>query len=172
VVALLFAAGGAAAAWFGAPWLRPGVVIVTSDPPGLDVSLDGQRTGQLTPAALENVILSRPHTISVEGPRVKDLSAPLPLRPGALVGRVHLQVQSSVGSLVIDSIPPGAQVVVDDQPAGKTPATIPDLRLDQRHRIDLVLAGHEIDQFVVLPEKDGVRFTRRLTKAEPKGKAP
>ena len=48
-------------------------------------------------------------------------------------------------------------------------------RITGRRRLregDLVLAGHEIDQFVVLPEKDGVRFTRRLSRVEPKGKAP
>ena len=28
--------------------------------------------------------------------------------------------------------------------------------------MDLVLAGYEIDQFVVLPEKDGTRFVRKL----------
>jgi hypothetical protein len=49
---------------------------------------------------------------------------------------------------------------------------IPGIRLDQRHRVDLSLPGHEIDQFVVLPEKDGVRFNRRLSKLDPKGKAP
>jgi serine/threonine protein kinase len=173
VLALLFGAGGAAGVWFGAPWLRPGVVLVTSNPAGLEISLDGQKTGQVTPAALESVLLSRPHAIAVAGSAVKEVSASVPMRPGELVARVHLEVQSSVGSLVIDSIPPGAQVVLDDRPAGKTPATVADLRLDQRHRIDLVLPGHEIDQFVVLPEKDGVRFTRRLTaRAEPKGKAP
>jgi hypothetical protein len=173
VLALGFGIAGAAAGFFGAPWLRPGVVLVTSDPPGLEVSLDGQRSGQLTPAALEGVLLSRPHTVTLAGPHVKEVSAPVAERPGELVARVHVKVESSLGALVIDSVPQGAEVTVDDRPAGKTPATVPDLRLDQRHRIDLVLAGHEIDQFVVLPEKDGVRFTRRLiTKAEPKGKAP
>jgi hypothetical protein len=169
---LLLCAAGAAGFHFGAPWLRPGVVVVTSEPSGLEVALDGQRTGQVTPAVLENVLLSRPHLISVAGARTKEVSAPVPVRAGELVARVHLKVESSVGSLVVESIPPGAEVVLDDRPAGRTPATIPEVRLDQRHRIDLVLAGHEIDQFVVLPEKDGVRFTRRLSRAEPKAKAP
>ena len=39
--------------------------------------------------------------------------------------------------------------------------------MDQRHRIDLTLPGHEIDQFVVLPEKDGARFSRKLLTAQP-----
>jgi hypothetical protein len=34
--------------------------------------------------------------------------------------------------------------------------------VDERHRIDLSLPGHDVDQFVVLPEKDGDRFVRKL----------
>jgi hypothetical protein len=34
--------------------------------------------------------------------------------------------------------------------------------VDERHRIDLTLPGHDVDQFVVLPEKDGNRFVRKL----------
>jgi hypothetical protein len=72
----------------------------------------------------------------------------------------------------VESIPPGAELTLDDQPAGRTPATLSGIRLDQRHRIDLELPGYDIDQFVFLPEKDGLRFTRRLAKLDPRGKPP
>ncbi len=42
-------ASGAVAYHFGAPWLRPGVVVVTSEPQGLEVLLDGQHTGTAHP---------------------------------------------------------------------------------------------------------------------------
>jgi len=172
LVGLVLAVAGAAGFHLGAPWLRPGVVVVTSDPQGLEVTLDGQRTGQLTPAVLDNVLLSRPHAVSVSGQAVREVGAQLAPRPGELVARVHLKVESTLGTLTVESVPPGAEVALDDKPAGRTPAVIPGVRLDQRHRVDLTLLGHEIDQFVVLPEKDGVRFTRRLSKLDPKGKAP
>jgi hypothetical protein len=172
LVGLVLAVAGAAGFHLGAPWLRPGVVVVTSDPQGLEVTLDGQRTGQLTPAVLDNVLLSRPHAVSVSGQAVREVGAQLTPRPGELVARVHLKVESTIGSLTVESVPPGAEIALDDKPAGRTPAVIPGVRLDQRHRVDLTLPGHEIDQFVVLPEKDGIRFARRLSKLEPKGKAP
>ncbi len=172
VVGLLLAAGGVAGYHFGAPWLRPGVVVVTSEPAGLEVTLDGQKTGQLTPAVLEGILLSRRHTVAVAGAGVRAASAQTALRPGELVARVHLKVESTIGVITVESLPPGAEIVLDDRPAGRTPATLSGVRLDQRHRVDLVLPGHDIDQFVVLPEKDGVRFTRRLTKLDPKGKPP
>ncbi len=86
---------------------------------------------------------------------MREVSAPIPRLPGQLVARVHVKVESSVGAVTIESVPAGADIVLDDKPAGHTPITIGDVRLDQRHRVDLILAGHEIDQFVVLPEKDG-----------------
>lgn len=173
LLGLVLAAGGAAAFHFGAPWLRPGIVLVTSEPPGLEVSLDGQKMPQLTPAVIEDVFLAEPHTVTVSGPRVKEVSAAVPRQPGKLVARVHLRLESTLGAITVESIPSGAELVIDGRPVGRTPATLEALRIDERHRIDLVLVGHEIDQFVVLPEKDGRRFVRRLTRLDPRGaKAP
>jgi serine/threonine protein kinase len=173
LLGLVLAAGGAAAFHFGAPWLRPGIVLVTSEPPGLEVSLDGQKMPQLTPAVIEDVFLAEPHTVTVSGPRVKEVSAAVPRQPGRLVARVHLRLESTLGAITVESIPSGAELVIDGRPVGRTPATLEALRIDERHRIDLVLVGHEIDQFVVLPEKDGRRFVRRLTRLDPRGaKAP
>jgi serine/threonine protein kinase len=170
---LLLAAGGAAAAHFGSPWLRPGIVLVTSEPAGLQVTFDGEKTELVTPAVVEGVLLSRPHLVTLRGPRVKETVLPVPRpAPGVLVARVHGRLESALGAITIESVPAGADIVLDDRPAGRTPATLPGVKLDARHRIDLVLAGHEIDQFVVLPEKDGVRYTRRLSRLVPKEKAP
>jgi hypothetical protein len=168
-VGLLLGAGGAAGAHFAAPWLRPGVVLVTSEPQGAEVTFDGERTGQLTPAVIERVLLARPHTVTLSGPGVKEVTLPLLPEPGRLVARVHARLPSTMGAITVESVPAGAELVLDDRPAGRTPVTLEDVRLDQRHRIDLVLAGHEIDQFVVLPEKDGLRYTRRLTRLDTRG---
>jgi serine/threonine protein kinase len=166
LVGLLVAGAGAVGFHFGAPWLRPGAVLVTSDPPGLEITFDGQKTSSVTPAAMEGVLLSRKHEVTLGGPQVKETTVPVPVEPGKLVSRIHVKLASPFGAITIESEPPGAEIVVDDRPAGRTPFTVADVRLDHRHRIDLVLAGHEIDQFVVLPEKDGLRFKRRLTRVE------
>jgi eukaryotic-like serine/threonine-protein kinase len=171
LVGLVLAAAGAAGYHYGAPWLRSGVVVVTSEPPGLEVAFDGARTDLRTPAVIERVVLSQPHQVTLGGSQVKGRTVPVPLVPGELVARVHVRLTSSLGTIVVESEPAGAEIMLDDKPAGRTPATLREVRLDQRHRIDLVLAGHEIDQFVVLPDKDGVRYARRLSRSE-KGKRP
>lgn len=172
LLGLLVAVAGAAGFHYASPWLRPGVVLVTSEPPGLEITFDGVKTPLTTPSILEDVLLSRPHLVTLGGPQMKETTVPVPLEPGKLVARVHVRIESTIGALTIESIPPGADILFDDKPSGRTPITLGDVRLDKRHRIDLMLAGHELDQFVVLPEKDGVRFVRRLSRTDAKRRRP
>ncbi|MGB8930452.1 MAG: serine/threonine-protein kinase [Anaeromyxobacteraceae bacterium] len=166
LVGLLFAVGGAVGLHFGEIRLRPGVVIVTSEPPGVPVTLDGTPTGHVTPTAIEGVQLYRPHVLQVGEKGMRTASETLQPRWGEMVRRVHFKVQSTMGALVIESDPPGAAIVLDDRAVGETPVTVTGVKLDLPHRFDLSLPGYELDQFVVLPEKDGTRFTRKL---QPKG---
>ncbi|HSN13935.1 MAG TPA: serine/threonine-protein kinase [Anaeromyxobacteraceae bacterium] len=166
LVGLVFAVGGAVGLHYGEIRLRPGVVLVTSDPPGVPVTLDGTPTGAVTPAALEGIQLYRPHVLQVGEKGMRTASETLQPRWGEMVRRVHFKVQSAMGALVIESDPPGAALQLDDRAVGATPVTVPGVKLDQPHRLDLALPGYELDQFVVLPERDGTRYTRTL---QPKG---
>jgi hypothetical protein len=162
--------GGAAAAWFGAPYLRRGALVVTSEPSGAEIALDGTPTGQRTPAVIEGVAVHQPHEVQLSGPTLRPTAVPVKPAPGQLSLRVHAQLGSAFGAIEVLSDPPGAQVLLDDRPVGVTPVTIGEVRLDQRHRIDLKLEDYEIDQVVVLPEQTGTRVQRTLTPAAPKGK--
>ena len=162
-VGLVLAVGGAVGIHFGRVFLEPGFVVVTSDPAGAEVSLDGKPTGQLTPAVLEDVMLSQPHEVELRAHDAKTVNVAVQARPGDLVARAHGKLEVAVGAIVIASEPPGARVEVDGKVVGKTPLSVSGVRLDEPHRIDLALEGHDLDQFVVRPEKDGTRFTRRLT---------
>ena len=75
---------------------------------------------------------------------------------------MHLALPSALGSITVESRPPGAEVRVDGRPVGRAPVTVDGIRVDERHRIDLSLPGHELDQVVVLPEKDGAKVVRQL----------
>jgi serine/threonine protein kinase len=162
-VALLSAAAGAGGIWFGGPYLRRGALVVTSEPSGAEISLDGSPTGLRTPAVLEDVAVQHPHEVLLSGPRLRPTSVAVAPEPGRLAMRVHALVGTAIGTLQVVSDPPGATVLLDGQPVGVTPVAIREVRLDQRHRLDLKLAGYEIDQVVVLPEKDGTHLARKLT---------
>jgi serine/threonine protein kinase len=159
---LVVAAAGAVGLHYGEIWIRPGVLVVSSEPSGAPVALDGKPTGQKTPAIVEGVMLSRAHEVTVGGGNLREVAIPLQPEPGRMVRRVHARLVSSLGPITVESDPPGAEVTLDDRAAGRTPLTIGSVRLDERHRIDLRLAGYEIDQFVVLPQDDGQRFVRKL----------
>jgi serine/threonine protein kinase len=166
LVGLLFAVAGAVGLHFAEVRLRPGMLLVTSEPPGVPVVLDGSPTGLVTPAVIEGVQLYRPHVVEVGEKGLRSVSEALVPRWGEMVRKVHFKVQSTMGALVVESEPAGAALTVDEKPVGATPTTVAGIRLDQPHRLDLALPGYELDQFVVVPEKDGTHFKRKL---QPKG---
>ncbi len=165
LVGLVVAVAGAAGLYLGAEtWIRPGVLVVTSEPPGAEVTLDGAPVGR-TPAVVEDVWLSRPHELVVEAQGAKQYTMALEPEPGKIVRRVHATLQSSLGRLTIESVPPGAEVRLDGRIVGTTPITVPQVKVDAPHRLDLTLPGYEVDQLVVLPERDGHKVVRRLARA-------
>ncbi len=159
---VLAGAAVAGGLWAASIYLRPGALLVTSTPPGAEVSLDGHAVAGATPLAVDGVVLSRRHQIQLTAPGRRVATVDLRPELGELVRRVHVELASVLGALTVDSEPPGAEVRLDGRSIGSTPVTVSEIRLDERHRFDLSLPGHEIDQFVVLPEKDGTRFHRKL----------
>jgi eukaryotic-like serine/threonine-protein kinase len=171
LLALLLGGAGAVGLHYAEIWLRPGLLVVTSEPSGAAISLDGAGTGQVTPAVIDAIPLSKPHQVTLTASGRRGVDLPVEPVPGLMVRRLHAKLETALGAVTVESVPPGAEVRLDDRALGKTPILIREVRLDERHRIDLVLAGHDIDQFVVLPEKDGTRFVRTLARSEPAGRA-
>jgi serine/threonine protein kinase len=171
LLGLVLAVAGAVGLHFGEVYLRPGLLVVTSEPPGAEAVLDGSKVGT-TPVVVEGVWLWKPHELVVQAPGAKEYTMTLDPQLGIAYRRVHAALTNAMGALRVESEPAGAYVRLDDRPAGTTPVLIPGVKLDERHRIDLTLAGYEDDQFVVLPEKDGNRVRRRLARAAPKAATP
>jgi hypothetical protein len=155
---LLVAAAGFAAA----PWLVDGVLVVTTEPPGAQITVDGKAVAGASPLVVEGIRLSRAHEIQAVAPGRRTASAEVRGEAGRLARSVHLALPSALGSVTVESVPSGAEVRFDGQPVGRTPVTVGDVRVDQRHRVDLTLPGHDVDEFMVLPEKDGPRVVRKL----------
>ena len=153
----------AAAGFAAAPWFLDGVLVVTSSPPGAQITLDGRPVPGTTPLVVEGVRLSRPHEVQAVAPGRRPATAEVRGEAGRLTRSVHLALVSALGSLTVESDPSGAEARVDGKLVGRTPVTLGDVRVDERHRVDLSLPGHVEDQFMVLPEKDGTRVVRKLT---------
>ncbi len=162
VVASLAAAG----AWWAAATMTPGVLVVTSDPAGAQVSVNGRTFEQTTPAVIEAFPSSQTLSVTVTAPDHKPLTVPVDGSFHRLVRRVSVDLPDAIGKLEIVSEPAGARVRFDGAVVGVTPVTLPRVRTDERHRIALELPGYELDEAIVLPEVDGPRVSRKLVRPE------
>ncbi|MEZ4431983.1 MAG: protein kinase [bacterium] len=101
-------------------------LLVESVPPGADVTLDGQPTGQKTPATLADLNVGHSYTIdlalagyrpktetvTVSADRVDPQGAPIEQR---------FFLDKAPGELIVESEPPGAEIYVRGRFLGKTP---------------------------------------------------
>lgn len=124
-----------------------GRLVVTSQPSGALVTVDGQRVGD-TPLELADVPLGQ-HTVLVARPgfvprteRVT-LTAAAPSRALVVELRPGLDLaEPRFGAIYVDSRPRGARVSVNGRFAGTTPVRIPELTGGQ-HAVTIELAGHQ-----------------------------
>jgi serine/threonine protein kinase len=138
----------------------PGVVVL-SRPSGATVYAGNERLGE-TPLVLDRLWIppgGRSLRLTLDDHR--DRALPLEPTLASLV-RLEATLPTALGTVRVDSDPPGARVSLDGRVVGETPVEVPGVRLDQLHRFDLVLRGHELDSFIVRPDDDGTTFTRKL----------
>ena len=136
-----------------------GGVELVSTPPGAQITVDGQVTGKTTPFKLEELIADQPHkvglilqgyepwsqevkvsrgqslliTASLTLTPVKTTPGPGPRQPSAGQGK---GVVAGSGELVVNSVPPDCEVLVDGSRKGNAPVT---LKLSAgEHRVTLV----------------------------------
>lgn len=74
----------------------------------------------------------------------------------AVIAVVGYSMASSLGTVIVDSQPSGAKVVVQGQVVGTTPATL-QLPADQKVRIKLQKPGYQDKVFTVVPSTEKTR---------------
>jgi hypothetical protein len=98
-----------------------GTVVVQSNPPGIEVFIDGESRG-MTPARLS--VPAGPHTLELRG-RGVPRTIPIKVTPGGQIDQ-YLEFADTplTGMLVVHSQPQGAKVSVDGVAKGVTPITL------------------------------------------------
>ena len=149
-VAVLALVGGGV---YVSRWLRQpppvamGALSVQTNPPGVAVFVDGLAHGN-TPARVS--LKAGPHILELRG-RGVPRSIPITVSPGAEVSQyLELPQTPTLGSLLIQSDPSGAQVFVDGVDRGKAPANIAALTPGEHEVVLQGAAGPPVRQRVVI----------------------
>jgi hypothetical protein len=135
-----------------------GSIAVTSDPPGLAVSLDGMPAGK-TPATL-NEIKPESHKLTVSDGE-NDLSAEFVLAPKEQAKQPFV---FRYGAAQLTSTPPGATVLLNGKEIGVTPLTLNHLVVGTPRTVDFRLLGYSSDGAHPLGISEGktTQFTETL----------
>ena len=104
-----------------APLPRPGLLALTSDPPGARASVDGSDRG-VTPLEL-SLPPGRPHTLRVVLAGYAEAELALTLRAGER-RQETLRLEPLLGEVRIDVRPPDAELIVDGQARGRADQTL------------------------------------------------
>ncbi len=136
-------------------------LVVLSEPSGAEVSYDGLPLGK-TPLILDRSPLPRSGgEVRLELAGFQEAT----VHPRPVDGRVlhaTATLASSLGTLRIESRPAGASVKVDGEEVGRTPVDVKDVPMNEAHRIELELRGHQPDTFVKWPHDPERSIVRTL----------
>lgn len=155
---------GAAAILGFRHWATPPPLVVLSEPAGAEVIFEGQTLGT-TPLILARSPLPRKGAqllLQLSGYRDTGVQAE---SVGGNLLQARAALPSSLGSLRIESHPPGARVLVNGEAAGTTPLELDGIPLDEAYRFELELRGYEPDSFVRWPDDPEPVIRRTLQRA-------
>jgi eukaryotic-like serine/threonine-protein kinase len=134
VIALLIGSSGPARA----------TIEVVSLPPGAEVRLDGTVLSRTTPLEITDVDAQNPHHVRVSLRGHDVWESDVKFTGGARQVRLQAVLVPTVGSIVITSVPPGAEAIVNDRIRGATPVTVGDLPPNDDVNIELRLRGYKV----------------------------
>ncbi len=150
---VLLAAGG------GAAWLLtrpkpppaaptgPGVIAITSEPPGAAIWLDGDRRSERTPATIRELPVGAAYTVKLTADGFAPFTERVELtnerQQATIEATLERPSASNYGVINVRTIPAGAAVLLDGTDTGsETPATIPEIEPGVEHTLALSLDGY------------------------------
>ncbi|MCU1280118.1 MAG: putative serine/threonine protein kinase [bacterium] len=137
-----------------------GEIVVTSQPFGASVEVDGRLWRQTTPTAVSALAAGR-HTVRVSAVGHAAVEQTVVLERGAR-GAVAISLPPAQRQVDLQTMPTGARVFVDGQLAhGRTPMTVT-LAQDDFHELRFDLDGYESELRAIKPEDRDATVTVHL----------
>jgi serine/threonine protein kinase len=146
----------------------PGSASIASTPDGARIFLDGNDTGQVTPATIGNLESGKSYLARVEKDDFSPSESTFTVRPGEQASLTFTLVPPT-GVLNIISEPEDAAVMLNDRATGKsTPTTLEDLKLNTDLKITLSKPEYEdFEQTVNLTSSKPQKISATLERILP-----
>lgn len=141
-----------------------GTLDIQSTPEGAQILLDGKETQKVTPATLTELEVGKPITVALVKPKHKEWTQTLTLQDENPVALNPTLEVIPVGSIKINSTPPGAKVFVDGKDTEKvTPTSLEDLPLSETYNIKLEMDKHRpVEEKVTVYSIEPIEFNKKL----------
>jgi serine/threonine-protein kinase len=119
----------------------PGTVHFATVPSKVDVSVNGQPLESKTsPFVIAELPSGAPHTIAVSSDGYRPWTSRVELQPGQTLQLPTVNLEKIESGFAVDSVPPGASVLVDGERLGVTPVRLAALTPGE-HKVRLELEG-------------------------------
>ena len=145
-------------------------VLVTSEPSGAEISLDGDVQFEHTPHTIVGLTRNQTYALTLTLPNYQPVARDLVVASGGKQKPVHVPLERLKATYLVTSDPPGAMVFLDAKPCGRTQAGAP-LKAgpllvgdEEEHHLVLMLDGYEDDDNRLKPRAaEQVEVNRKLT---------
>ncbi len=146
-----------------------GELTLESDPSGATVLVDGRPTSVKTPGSVPGLALDKDLLVRFEkeGREPREVTVRLTPQTASRTLSVVLPAeQARPGTLLVETEPPGASVVLDGKPqTGTTPLTLPDVASGVEHLLRVSLEGHQEEAAMVKVEPGATTPVKLALKA-------
>ncbi|MFT3696244.1 MAG: PEGA domain-containing protein [Kofleriaceae bacterium] len=143
-----------------------GTVHVESVPPGGEIYLDGTHVAGVTPLTIPfDLPVGTRHEIRVELAKHKVHTENVDIPNDGKEVDVTAVLDPITGKLRINTTPPGADIILDGQVRGRTPATINDIDMSSAKKLELRLKDYQpVVQTLTWPASGTIDIDKNLTR--------
>jgi serine/threonine-protein kinase len=141
-----------------APGASQGTLLVTTTPPGVEVSVDGDSTGKSTLGVRE--LAPGSHRVQVRARGWAGREADIAVAAGQLA-TLEIALERPRYTLHVESVPAGASVTVDGKPVGETPIDV-QLTEQEFHQLSFRHDGYRNREMFLPPDAHETRLKAQL----------
>jgi hypothetical protein len=120
-----------------------GSIRVVSNPSGAEIFIDGTRMKLPTPDRIEHFELGSHHEVRVVLAKYKPYVETVDIPKDGGEVTVAAALARITGKILVTSTPSGADILINNEPRGRTPTTLTDIDVNSAETIEIRLRGYQ-----------------------------